>query len=41
MVEEGAIELIVKMLESQDNNLRWSAVHAVGGMAEHGVTNHP
>jgi HEAT repeat protein len=41
MIEADAIKLVVKMLESQDNNVRWSAVRAVRKMAEHGATNQP
>jgi HEAT repeat protein len=40
MVEVDVIKLILKMLESQDHNIRWSAVHTVGGMAEHGAISH-
>jgi hypothetical protein len=41
MIDSGAIKLIVKMLESQDNNLRRSTVDALNRMAKHGVIIHP
>jgi len=41
MIEADAVKLIVKMLESQDNNVQRSSVRAVGKMVEHGAICHP
>jgi len=41
MIQADTIELMVKMLQSQDDNVQWSAVDALGRMAEHGAISHP
>jgi hypothetical protein len=40
VIEADAIKWIVQMLESQNDDVRWSTVHTVGRMAEHGVIIH-